>query len=71
MTMHSSKGLEFPVVIVAGVGTLPREEAVEDARLLYVAMTRSTERLLLTAHKRSAFTEGLEGAGAITSPMIE
>lgn len=45
MTMHSSEGLEFPVVIVAGVGRLGcgAERVAEDAKLLYVAMTRSTE----------------------------
>ncbi|GAB2884732.1 nuclease-related domain-containing DEAD/DEAH box helicase [Uliginosibacterium flavum] len=48
MPFHSSKGLEFPLVVIPGAGTLAGMEAEEDeARLLYVAMTRATERLVL------------------------
>lgn len=62
MTMHSSKGLEFPMVIIPGVEALPRAQgdAAADAKLLYVAMTRSTDKLLVTASGRSAFVERLE-----------
>jgi superfamily I DNA/RNA helicase len=61
MTMHSSKGLEFPVVAVAGVGYLAKDETrrVSDAKLLYVAMTRSTDRLLLTSCRKNEFTQQL------------
>ena len=61
MTMHSSKGLEFPLVVVAGLGHLPVTGAdpTAEARLLYVAMTRSTERLLLTGHGNGAFLKRL------------
>ena len=64
LTMHSSKGLEFPVVAIAGLGYLPRkmETIADDARLLYVAMTRSTERLLMTHHRESSFTSRLQGS---------
>ncbi|THD10695.1 DEAD/DEAH box helicase [Metallibacterium scheffleri] len=64
MTQHSSKGLEFPMVIIYGLGQLPhpREDAVHEARLLYVAMTRATERLLLFHHDESAFTMRLDSA---------
>lgn len=57
MTMHQSKGLEFPIVAIAGLGHMPyrAEQEAEDARLLYVAMTRATERLVLTASKGSVF----------------
>lgn len=57
MTMHSSKGLEFPVVAISGTGYLPDKHAskVDEAKLLYVAMTRSTEKLLLTCHQESEF----------------
>ena len=57
MTMHSAKGLEFPVVFVVGVeeGIFPglrsigeAEEMEEERRLCYVALTRAKERLLLT-----------------------
>ena len=43
MTMHSSKGLEFPVVFIPGLGYLPnaKGEIADEARLLYVAMTQS------------------------------
>jgi hypothetical protein len=64
MTMHSSKGLEFPLVVIPGVGDLPRKSAdpESEARLLYVAMTRSTEKLLLTASRSSEFVQLLRGA---------
>ncbi|MGE5529838.1 MAG: UvrD-helicase domain-containing protein, partial [Patescibacteria group bacterium] len=55
MTMHAAKGLEFPVVFVAGLedGVVPwrgaddDEELAEERRLLYVAMTRAAEVLIL------------------------
>jgi superfamily I DNA/RNA helicase len=62
MTMHSSKGLEFPVVILAGVGHMAdrQEKQSDDARLLYVAMTRATEKLIITASRSSSFVERLQ-----------
>ena len=57
MTMHSAKGLEFPVVFVVGAeeGIFPgiraigeTEEMEEERRLCYVAMTRAKEKLTLT-----------------------
>jgi len=62
LTMHSSKGLEFPVVFIAGVGFMPnRSEAIADeARLLYVAMTRATEYLELSCDRDSVFVKRLE-----------
>lgn len=53
MTIHKSKGLEFPVVFVSGCsdGLLPhiRNENVDDEkRLFYVAMTRAEKELYLT-----------------------
>jgi superfamily I DNA/RNA helicase len=55
LTMHSAKGLEFPLVFVAGLQALPmRDESMEDAaRLLYVAMTRATQDLVLSANGSS------------------
>ncbi|MEG0765632.1 MAG: 3'-5' exonuclease, partial [Pseudoflavonifractor sp.] len=57
MTMHSAKGLEFPVVFVVGVeeGIFPGIRAIgemaemeEERRLCYVAMTRAKQKLYLT-----------------------
>jgi len=67
MTMHAAKGLEFPLVIVAGLeeGLFPHSRAAEDEddveeerRLCYVCLTRARERLVLTsAARRRAFGE--------------
>ena len=61
MTMHSSKGLEFPMVAVSGIGYMPSKKAdpVVEAKLLYVAMTRATENLLLTSHRETDFLSQL------------
>ncbi|MBD9196143.1 MAG: ATP-dependent DNA helicase PcrA, partial [Clostridiales bacterium] len=57
MTIHSAKGLEFPVVYVVGMeeGIFPgasamydEEELEEERRLCYVAMTRAREKLVMT-----------------------
>lgn len=57
MTMRVSKGLEFPVVALQGVGRMPAtgEDEVEEARLFYVAATRATTRLLVTVSGDGAF----------------
>ncbi len=62
MTIHAAKGLEFPVVYIAGMeeGVFPhrraledREELEEERRLCYVGMTRAKEELLFSyAHQR-------------------
>lgn len=59
LTMHSAKGLEFPFVFVAGLQALPvKNEPIDDElRLLYVAMTRATRELTLSAHRSSAVVE--------------
>lgn len=59
MTVHSAKGLEFPVVFVVGMeeGLFPAErgsserELEEERRLFYVAMTRAENRLFITWSK--------------------
>jgi DNA helicase II / ATP-dependent DNA helicase PcrA len=59
ITMHNTKGLEFPVVIVTGMeqGLFPRdndegEDLEEQRRLFYVAATRAKEELHLTSCAR-------------------
>ncbi len=60
MTMHSSKGLEFPIVFIIGMeeGLFPHartlyapHEMEEERRLCYVGITRAKERLILTHTK--------------------
>jgi DNA helicase-2/ATP-dependent DNA helicase PcrA len=64
MTIHASKGLEFPVVFIAGAeeGLIPHERSLEEEagsveeerRLFYVAITRAREKLVITScrHRR-------------------
>ena len=58
LTIHSSKGLEFRRVILIGLGLLGVDEqkTAEDARLLYVGMTRAQEGLLLTSSSDNQFS---------------
>ena len=64
LTMHSSKGLEFPVVAIPGLGFMPYEkfDAREEAKLLYVAMTRAMDHLILTHDRDSEFARRLGSA---------
>ena len=65
MTLHSAKGLEFPVVFLTGLeeGVFPHSrslntdsEVEEERRLCYVGMTRAREELhLVHAHRRSVY----------------
>ena len=61
MTLHAAKGLEFPVVFMAGMeeGLFPHSRTVDDGdaleeerRLCYVGMTRAMEKLYLTRARR-------------------
>ena len=62
LTMHSSKGLEFNSVAIPDLGCMPYAKTTpeEEARLLYVAFTRSTESMLITYHSESSFTKQCE-----------
>ena len=64
VTMHSSKGLEFPVVFIAGLGFMPNQNnaTADEAKLLYVAMTRSTDQLILTFDRESEFVSRVKTA---------
>lgn len=61
VTRQSSKGLEFPRVIVAGLGGLKDDEEAmpEEARLLYVAMARAQQYLLLTSSVNNHYAQRL------------
>ncbi len=73
MTTHSSRGLEFPVVAIPGLGYMPfrDQDPHEEAKLLYVAMTRAMEMLLLSCHQETDFVTRLKKAraGARLSPV--
>jgi len=78
MTAHNAKGLEFPVVIVAGLeeGLMPHGASMadgpgleEERRLFYVALTRACDRVVLTA---AAFRRRFDGArGGQVSRFVE
>ena len=72
MTIHSSKGLEFPVVFIAGMdeGLFPlfrslddKSELEEERRLFYVALTRAEQKvyLLYATNRRRMGTETVNG----------
>ena len=66
MTLHGSKGLEFPVVFLAGLtaGSLPLEsqgrpaDVEEERRLFFVGMTRARDELVLTTESRGISLPG-------------
>jgi len=69
ITLHQAKGLEFPVVFIAGMeeGILPHrksfddpDEMEEERRLCYVGITRAKKHVyLLRSYRRSLFGSGL------------
>jgi len=74
MTLHSSKGLEFPLVFIAGCeeGLFPHRRSAEDPkqlaeerRLCYVGMTRAMERLYLT-HAESRNIYGIDSFSPVS-----
>ena len=75
MSIHSSKGLEYPLVFVTGLtdGIFPSnraesvEQAEEERRLAYVAYTRAKERLFLTDSGGLDFN----GREKCTSPFVK
>ncbi len=85
MTLHAAKGLEFPVVFIAGCeeGVLPYirhdepPDIEEERRLFYVGMTRAREKLILShARRRTLFGRRLEPTpsrfvGEIEAALLE
>ena len=79
MTLHSAKGLEFPLVFMAGCeeGLFPHKRSLEDPRqlaeerrLCYVGITRAMERLYLTyAEVRNMY--GMESFSPISRFLKE
>ncbi len=79
MTIHASKGLEFPVVFIAGAeeGLIPHARSIEEnggdveeeRRLFYVAITRARQKLFITScrmrRKQGGVCEGCP------SPFLE
>ncbi len=79
MTMHASKGLEFPVVFIVGMedGLFPSSRAAEtqaeleeERRLAYVAMTRAMRKLFLT-YAASRFSFGSRNFNMPSRFLIE
>lgn len=64
ITLHSAKGLEFPLVFIAGLDSMPlmNEPLDEEIRVLYVGMTRSTHELVLTTAGNSAIVQRVKNS---------
>ena len=61
MTLHSSKGLEFSHVVVMGVGQMGKvtDRVNDDARVLYVGLTRAQRVLVVTGSGKGRFIQQL------------
>lgn len=78
MTLHSAKGLEFPVVILTGMedglfplfrSTTNEDDLEEERRLFYVGLTRAKEKVcLLWAQQRRRFTADSSGMSFRNTP---
>ncbi len=76
LTLHASKGLEFPVVFVVGCedGLLPMRfgdepgDPAEERRLLFVGMTRARTHLALSGARRRTVRGRVTRAGALAVP---
>ena len=71
ITMHSSKGLEFPMVCIPGMGLSAKadDDVQQEARLLYVAMTRATHELVMTHGDTSLLTEKMQKAMGVLETL--
>jgi DNA helicase-2/ATP-dependent DNA helicase PcrA len=80
MTLHSAKGLEFPVVFLMGLeeGILPHMRSLEsdsameeERRLMYVGVTRAEDSLYITrARKRSFINRQADGSSGFSAQML-
>jgi DNA helicase II / ATP-dependent DNA helicase PcrA len=78
MTLHTAKGLEFPVVFLVGMedGVFPHQRSIEEAnleeerRLCYVGMTRAREKLTLV-YCRSRMLFGMRNSNAPSMFLAE
>jgi DNA helicase-2/ATP-dependent DNA helicase PcrA len=86
MTMHSAKGLEFPLVFLCGMenGLFPHQRAIadpsgleEERRLCYVGITRARETLYITyaeqrrLHGMDSFSQASRFIGEIPEELVE
>jgi len=64
VSLHSSKGLEFERVFIPAIHAFPSagDDPSAEAKLLYVAMTRATERLVMTCSSETGFVERVDSA---------
>lgn len=79
MTLHSAKGLEFPIVFITGMeeGLFPHNQSLtdtsqieEERRLCYVGITRAQKQLYLT-HTQSRLYFGSRSEGVISRFILE
>jgi superfamily I DNA/RNA helicase len=73
VTLHSAKGLEFPLVFICGLDSMPwmGESLEEELRLLYVGMTRATQRLVLTAAGNSPIVDRVKNSLEVVAAQFE
>jgi UvrD-like helicase C-terminal domain/Nuclease-related domain/AAA domain len=59
LSLHSSKGLEFETVILAGIDRIHyvAKDLADQVRLMYVGMTRAKSQLLITSSESTLFTD--------------
>lgn len=72
VSLHSSKGLEFQTVFIPAAGqpmTKDFDEA-EEAKLLYVGMTRSTDQLVMSCHRSAPLNGRLRDAVQATAAVL-
>jgi len=73
MTIHSAKGLEFPVIFISGAeeGLIPHDKSIneddddggsleEERRLFYVAITRAQEKLFITSCQKRRYLQNIK-----------